>query len=71
MRISIGHRLFAAVLLAILAVTASGIALMRHKVLGSFAMYYTEPQAPSGEEARLTEIATRLAAKAIEHQASR
>ena len=42
----------------------------RGKVLGSFAMYYTEPQAPSGEEARLTEIATRLAAKAIENQAS-
>lgn len=43
----------------------------RGKVLGSFAMYYTEPQAPSGEEARLTEVATRLAAKAIEHQATR
>ncbi len=42
----------------------------RGKVLGSFAMYYTEPQAPSGEEARLTEVATRLAAKAIENQAS-
>jgi GAF domain-containing protein len=41
----------------------------RGKVLGSFAMYYTEPQAPSGEEARLTEVATRLAAKAIESQA--
>ena len=43
----------------------------RGKVLGSFAMYYTEPQAPSGEEARLTEVATRLAAKAIENQAGR
>lgn len=42
----------------------------RGKVLGSFAMYYTEPQAPSGEEARLTEVATRLAAKAIEHEAA-
>lgn len=42
----------------------------RGKVLGSFAMYYTEPQGPSGEEARLTEVATRLAAKAIEHQAA-
>lgn len=41
----------------------------RGKVLGSFAMYYTEPQAPSGEEARLTEVATHLAAEAIEHQA--
>ena len=43
----------------------------RGKVLGSFAMYYTEPQAPRGEEARLTEVATRLAAKAIENQALR
>ena len=42
----------------------------RGKVPGSFAMYYTEPQAPSGEEARLTEVATRLAAKAIENQTS-
>ena len=42
----------------------------RGKVLGSFAMYYAEPQAPSGEEARLTEVATRLAAKAIENQAA-
>ena len=38
----------------------------RGKVLGSFAMYYAQPQAPTGEEARLTEAATRLAAKAIE-----
>ena len=43
----------------------------RGKVLGSFAMYYHEPQAPTGEEARLTEAATRLAAKAIENQAAR
>jgi len=43
----------------------------RGKVLGSFAMYYREPEAPSGDEARLTEVATRLAAKAIENQASR
>ena len=42
----------------------------RGKVLGSFAMYYTKRQAPSGEEARLTEVATRLAAKAIENQRS-
>jgi len=42
----------------------------RGKVLGSFAMYYSQPQSPTGEEARLTEAATRLAAKAIEHQAS-
>lgn len=40
----------------------------RGKVLGSFAMYYLQPQAPTGEEARLTEAATRLAAKAIESQ---
>jgi GAF domain-containing protein len=38
----------------------------RGKVLGSFAMYYLQPQAPTGEEARLTEVATNLAAKAIE-----
>ena len=43
----------------------------RGKVLGSFAMYYREPETPSGDEARLTEVATRLAAKAIETQASR
>ena len=39
MRISIGHRLFAAVLLAILAVAATGIWLMRSNVLGSFGEY--------------------------------
>ncbi|HEU4850768.1 MAG TPA: ATP-binding protein [Telluria sp.] len=55
MRISIGHRLFAAVLLAILAVTASGIALMRHKVLGSFADY-----AMQIELDRLDELAASL-----------
>jgi GAF domain-containing protein len=38
------------------------------KVLGSFAMYYREPRAPTGAEARLTEVATRLAGKAIEQQ---
>ena len=43
----------------------------RGKVLGSFAMYYSQPQAPSGEEARLTEIATSLAARAIERQVAR
>ena len=36
------------------------------KVLGSFAMYYRQPRAPTGVEARLTEVATRLAGKAIE-----
>ena len=42
----------------------------RGKVLGSFAMYYARPQSPTGDEARLTEVATRLAAKAIESQAA-
>jgi len=41
------------------------------KVLGSFAMYYREPRAPTGVEARLTEVATRLAGKAIEQKAAR
>jgi GAF domain-containing protein len=40
----------------------------RGKVLGSFAMYYRQPQTPTGEEARLTEVATRLASVAIEHE---
>jgi GAF domain-containing protein len=43
----------------------------RGKVLGSFAMYYSEPQTPTGDEARLTTVATRLAAKAIESHAAR
>jgi two-component system sensor histidine kinase BaeS len=38
-RISIGHRLFASVLLAILAVAATGIALMRQNVTSSFGAY--------------------------------
>ena len=38
------------------------------KVLGSFAMYYREPRAPTGVEARLTEVATRLAGQAIEQR---
>jgi GAF domain-containing protein len=41
------------------------------KVLGSFAMYYRQPQAPTGAEARLTEVATRLAGKAIESHIAR
>ena len=41
------------------------------KVLGSFAMYYRQPQAPTGAEARLTEVATRLAGQAIERQIAR
>jgi transcriptional regulator with GAF, ATPase, and Fis domain len=39
----------------------------RGKVLGSFAMYYRQPQTPTGDEARLTEVATHIAALAIEH----
>ncbi len=38
------------------------------KVLGSFAMYYRQPQTPTGKEARLTEVATHIAGIAIEHQ---
>lgn len=43
----------------------------RGKVLGSFAMYYRQPQAPTRVEARLTKIATNIAAQAIEHHAAR
>jgi PAS domain S-box-containing protein len=38
------------------------------KVLGSFAMYYRQPQSPTGSEARLTEVATHIAGVAIEHE---
>ena len=38
------------------------------QVLGSFAMYYRQPQTPTGSEARLTEVATHIAGIAIEHQ---
>lgn len=41
------------------------------KVLGSFAMYYREPRTPDGKERHLTDMATKLAAQAIEHYASR
>src|SRR5260370_13452511 len=37
------------------------------KVLGSFAMYYREPRTPDAEEMHLTDLATKLAALAIEH----
>jgi PAS domain S-box-containing protein len=37
-------------------------------VLGSFAMYYTEPRTPTDEELRLIETAADLARVAIEHQ---
>jgi GAF domain-containing protein len=38
------------------------------KVLGSFAMYYSEPRSPSGKESKLTSVATYIAGLAIEHQ---
>ena len=38
------------------------------EVLGSFAMYYRQPQAPTGSEAQLTEVATHIAGIAIEHE---
>jgi GAF domain-containing protein len=43
----------------------------RGKILGSFAMYYSEPRTPTGDEAVLTEVATRIAGLAIEHHAAR
>jgi hypothetical protein len=43
----------------------------RGKVLGSFAMYYRDPRTPTGSETGLTEVATRIAGLAIEHQAGR
>ena len=43
----------------------------RGKVLGSFAMYYREPRTPTGDEAGLTDVATRIAGLAIEHQRAR
>jgi len=43
----------------------------RRKVLGSFAMYYREPRTPTDIEAGLTDVATRIAGIAIEHQAGR
>ena len=41
------------------------------KVLGSFAMYYREPRGPNSEEKHLTDVATKLAAEAIQHRTSR
>jgi GAF domain-containing protein len=43
----------------------------RGKVLGSFAMYYQEPRTPTGDEADLTEVATRIAGLAIDHHAAK
>ena len=57
MRLSIGHRLFASVLLAILAVAASAIVLLRHQVTDSFSEY-----AQSIELDRLGELSSALAA---------
>jgi GAF domain-containing protein len=42
----------------------------RGKVLGSFAMYYAEPRTPTGDESKLTSVATYIAGLAIEHQLS-
>src|ERR1043165_8811913 len=41
------------------------------KVLGSFAMYYREARGPRPEEQHLTNVATKLAARAIEHAVAR
>ncbi|MCA1579354.1 MAG: GAF domain-containing protein [Acidobacteria bacterium] len=41
------------------------------KVLGSFAMYYREPRGPRPEEQHLTDVATKLASRAIEHAFAR
>lgn len=58
MRISIGHRLFASVLLAILAVAVAGILLMRHNVMNSFGEY-----AVNIELDRLEGLSNELAAR--------
>jgi len=41
------------------------------KVLGSFAMYYRDARGPKPEEQHLTDVATKLAARAIEHTVAR
>ena len=41
------------------------------KVLGSFAMYYREPRGPKPAEQHLTDVATKLASRAIEHSVAR
>jgi len=38
------------------------------RVLGSFAMYYSEPRAPLREDLRIVEVAVNIAGIAIEHQ---
>ena len=58
MKFSIGHRLFASVLLAILVVAASAVLLLRHNVLAGFGEYAT-----AIELERLDELSTSLAAR--------
>lgn len=58
MRLSIGHRLFASVLLAILAVAASAIVLLRQQVTDSFSEY-----AQRIELDRLDELSSALASR--------
>ena len=41
------------------------------KVLGSFAMYYREPRGPKPDEQHLTDVATKLASRAIERSVAR
>jgi GAF domain-containing protein len=41
------------------------------KVLGSFAMYYRDPRGPKPAEQHLTDVATKLASRAIEHAVAR
>ena len=41
------------------------------KVLGSFAMYYREPRGPKPAEQHLTDVATKLASRAIERSVAR
>jgi GAF domain-containing protein len=40
------------------------------KVLGSFAMYYSEPRVPTGDESHFTDVATYIAGLAIERKCS-
>ena len=56
LKLSIGHRLFASVLLAILAVAAAAVFLLRQNVLASFGDY-----AVGIELDRLEELSTALA----------
>ena len=62
MRFSIGHRLFASVLLAMLAVAVAGILLMRQNVMNSFGEY-----AVNIELDRLQGLSNDLARRYREH----